>query len=792
MDNRTETPEGIQISPAGPTSASPERNGMGVEGRSGAVMFLSQRTFLGHPIGLYVLFFTEMWERFSYYGMRALLMLYMLNYLRMSQKDASTVYKVYTSFVYVTPIIGGYLADRFLGNKRAVIIGAILMAIGHFLMAFEAEFIFYSALVFLIFGNGMFKPNMSTQVGRLYAANDGRRDGAYTIFYMGINLGAFFAPLVCGWLRLNTVGSYHTGFTMAGIGMVTGLVIYLVGQPFVRELAPGTIMAKPSSEKGSGAASANNREEHIKELSTGVSAKPAVEDKTAADASVLTEAQAEQTPSILGLFAKAVVLFLAGLGVLLILGAPVVWLLKLMDVWDSLMLAIGGGCLLIFSAVAAQVHGGVRDRVYTILILGIFVMFFWAVGEQAGNVLNVWADKNTNCSLWKDPQPPELFPEVAEDAPKDQAGDQAPQKEGQFERFQNMFRLKAKPDKNAGLTTWQRLKKWGEDYLNPISPESFQSINPLAIFVLAPLFAILWVWLDKRGIQPSIPLKMAFGLFFVSASVALMIVAARQEDGRTTVPLKGGQLPQGLVAKPDGTIWPSGRGAPEPYHAGRITFDNKDNTLILQGVLPDTERDLMIEATAPGEFAEKVKKLKEDSENLKDEESAKLTLDKVPDGFDWKFAGLKKSAVEYLSDEHKLIAHKKLGEKEVKGILRAAGQPEFRDTLNSLYLKADTSRVSPWWLFWSYILVTVGELCLSPVGLSMVSKLAPARYSTMLMGVWMLTSAFGNFAAGAAGEQWGKYSPVAFFTVLTIVATAAAVVLLVITRLVRRMMHGVK
>src|SRR6266446_10787816 len=118
----------------------------------------------GHPRGLTTLFFTEMWERFSYYGMRALLMLYMVNYFRWAQKDASTVYKIYTSFVYVTPIIGGYLADRYLGNRRAVIIGAILMAIGHFLMAFEEMPIFMGALLFLILGNGMFKPNMSTQV----------------------------------------------------------------------------------------------------------------------------------------------------------------------------------------------------------------------------------------------------------------------------------------------------------------------------------------------------------------------------------------------------------------------------------------------------------------------------------------------------------------------------------------------------------------------------------------------------------------------------------------------------
>src|SRR5436189_2003734 len=144
---------------------------------------VKQATFLGHPIGLYVLFFTEMWERFSYYGMRGLLMLYMVNYFKWSQKHASLHYKWYTGLVYLTPLVGGYLADRYLGNKRAVIIGATLMAVGHFLMAFEPLPVFYAALVFLILGNGMFKANMSTQVGRLYPQNDPRRDGAYTIFY---------------------------------------------------------------------------------------------------------------------------------------------------------------------------------------------------------------------------------------------------------------------------------------------------------------------------------------------------------------------------------------------------------------------------------------------------------------------------------------------------------------------------------------------------------------------------------------------------------------------------------
>ena len=169
----------------------------------------SPGTFLGHPKGLFILFFTEMWERFSYYGMRALLVLYMVDFFKWTQEDASGIYKWYTSLVYLTPLLGGFLADRYLGNKWAIIFGSLMMAVGHFLMAFEDIWVFYSALGFLILGNGLFKPNMSVQVGRLYAQNDPRRDGAYTIFYMGINLGAFLSPLVCGTLRETPGLGYH-------------------------------------------------------------------------------------------------------------------------------------------------------------------------------------------------------------------------------------------------------------------------------------------------------------------------------------------------------------------------------------------------------------------------------------------------------------------------------------------------------------------------------------------------------------------------------------------------------
>ncbi|HEY1759736.1 MAG TPA: peptide MFS transporter [Bryobacteraceae bacterium] len=216
----------------------------------------TQKTIFGHPAGLFLLFFTEMWERFSYYGMRTLLVLYMVDYLIKRAQDgtthvvgfaglqhviegvygplgvqplASEIYGLYTGFVYLTPLFGGMLADRILGQRKTVVIGGVLMAIGHFLMAIESMFLV--ALLFLIVGNGCFKPNISTQVGGLYPEGDPRLDRAYTIFYAGVNLGAFFSPLVCG--TLGQVYGWHYGFAAAGVGMTFGLLLYLWGQRFL-------------------------------------------------------------------------------------------------------------------------------------------------------------------------------------------------------------------------------------------------------------------------------------------------------------------------------------------------------------------------------------------------------------------------------------------------------------------------------------------------------------------------------------------------------------------------------
>ena len=213
---------------------------------------VTQGDLFGHPRGLTFLFTTEMWERFSYYGMRSLLVLYMTKYLLLAdhsgnvigligvkrglealfgpldvQPLSSQIWGLYTGLIYFTPIFGGLIADRVLGRRRTVVIGAVLMAIGHFMMAVEQLFLF--ALLFLILGSGCFKPNISTQVGGLYAPGDDRRDRAYSIFYVGINVGAFLAPLVCG--TLGEEAGWHYGFAAAGVGMCIGLCIYLYALP---------------------------------------------------------------------------------------------------------------------------------------------------------------------------------------------------------------------------------------------------------------------------------------------------------------------------------------------------------------------------------------------------------------------------------------------------------------------------------------------------------------------------------------------------------------------------------
>jgi len=303
------------------------------------------------PKGLFLLFFVEMWERFSYYGMRALLVLYMVKFLQFSTEKSGQVYGWYTGMVYLTPLLGGYIADRYLGQRKSIIIGAALMALGQFVLMVPSMPFFFGALILLIIGNGFFKPNISTVVGSLYETNDPRRDGGFTIFYMGINLGALFSPLICGTLG-EKVG-WHWGFFSAGVGMVLGLAMYLWGQHALL----GNKCLHPSNPS----------------------------DK-------------KYIPiSLLGLILTFLVISAFQFSGYDIKGMIPGYVYKLLA-----LVALGGMAY----AYAAKPEAGKsslthieKQRIAVIFIMVFFCIFFWAAFEQAGSSLTLFADRETNRML---------------------------------------------------------------------------------------------------------------------------------------------------------------------------------------------------------------------------------------------------------------------------------------------------------------------------------------------------------------------------------------------------------
>lgn len=719
-----------------------------------------QKSFLGHPVGLYILFFTEMWERFSYYGMRALLVLYMTNYFLWTQEDASTVAKWYTSLVYLTPILGGFLADRYLGNKWAIIIGAVSMSIGHFCMAFEHIHIFYAALLFLIIGNGFFKPNMSTQVGRLYPAGDPRRDGAYTIFYMGINLGAFLSPIICGALARTAGLGYHWGFAAAGVGMVIGLLTYLLGLPLIQELPPDLQYEPTEEEKRAQAAHHHGHQ-----------AEPVLTEEQAAVAPSASPGLTAISPMLLGFGAIALLVVFAALAALGAVAPD-----------NAIGLGVGGAISAGISAwILSKQQAGLRDRVLAILILGLFVIFFWGAFEQASNAMNVFADKTTNRYVTAQAPPPDIYPPAA-----------APEKEDGsawakiVHAFANIFQF------------------------NPMATATFQSINPLAIFVLAPLFAWLWTALPRHGINLSIPAKMAIGVFLQGAAFSLMVYSVQFENKPSSVAID--RLPDGVWANSKENNRVVFRDAPDldaddakfaafdkpdPAH-GEVVVGGRlrlaDGRLQMTGVLSDTDRDRILRASVSSDYLRQIRDFARAAAAPKEGDAVSVVrrLENLPAGFDFSFAGVDPEKVTYDAATQTLTAKAELHDREYKLLLQAGTDAKLRDALNQLFITSAAFKVSVWWLVAFYIICTLGELCLSPVGLSMVSKLAPAKYSTMLMGMWLLTSFFGNYLAGLAGESYGTVNPAMYFGVIAGVLFAASLVCFLCVRKVVSMMHGVR
>ncbi len=318
------------------------------------------RAFFGHPRGLALIFGVEMWERFSYYGMRAILVLYLVNGLRWDTARAAGLYGTYTMAVYLTPLAGGYLADRWIGTRRSLFIGGLVIAAGHFALAFPGMGSFYLGLSLIVIGTGFFKPNASTIVGQLYAPGDARRDAGFTLFYMGINLGALLGPLACGYLAQSGRFGWHWGFAAAGVGMVLGLGMYVWGRErYLHGVGEGV-----AGGARQGAARPLDR--------SGAAAEP---DRAAAPRGHAP------THAVLGAAAGAA-------------------LAALLTGVTPLGMVVGAAVGATFGVTVLGTRGDERRRVLALFIIVFFVIFFWAAYEQTGSSMNLFADKNTDLGFF--------------------------------------------------------------------------------------------------------------------------------------------------------------------------------------------------------------------------------------------------------------------------------------------------------------------------------------------------------------------------------------------------------
>ncbi|MES2593399.1 MAG: peptide MFS transporter [Bacteroidota bacterium] len=457
-----------------------------------------------HPKGLYVLFVTEMWERFSYYGMRAIFVLFLTKALLYDKAFASDIYGSYTGLVYLTPLIGGYMADRYWGNRKSIVIGGIMMACGQFFMFMAGSFydnidlariLMMVGLTALILGNGFFKPNISTMVGQLYPKGDKRIDSAFTIFYMGINLGAFLSPLICGGLGdTGNPADFKWGFLAACIGMTVSTILFV----WLKNHYIVTPEGLPV-----GAAPNKNRE--------------------TADIDTVAEAKSEFTT---GQIATWIGIEIALFGLFFFLGQGVIG-----SFIFSLSIAAPG--FIISDRSLTKIE---KQRIWVIFIVAFFVIFFWAAFEQAGASLTFFAEEQTNrevgLHLSKGVLSGIFLVLIA------------------LLAFVGLKVFKGMKNELKGVRELILFLVFGAiAYLlyaivqfpsegaeiESIPASFFQSVNAIAIVIFAPVFSILWTFLGKKNMEPASPYKQSIGLLLLALGYVVIAFGVKGIEPSTKV-----------------------------------------------------------------------------------------------------------------------------------------------------------------------------------------------------------------------------------------------------------------
>ena len=459
--------------------------------------FSQQRQLFGHPIGLYILFMTELWERFSYYGMRAILVLYMVQSatdetnpgLGWDNTNALALYGWYTMLVYVASIPGGILADKFIGQKRSVLVGGILLVAGHGILAVEAVWAFYTGLGLIILGVGALKPNISTMVGGLYKKGDERRDQGFYIFYIGINVGAFLSSLIVSVVA--AVYGWHYGFGLAGIGMAVGLLVYILGQPYIKEV--GNAPLKASENEDENATSLGELFGRLLKspLHLGITLLLAIGSVAFAvlymghgdaEAAVFAGLDIEQLAySLLFLFLSIVV------GILMM--------------------------------VYQDIEGIEKDRFIVLILSYLIVIVFWGAFEQAGGLMNIYTNDKIDrfIPLWM----VDAFFIAGAGALIAKGIADLRKKRDTASLF---FILGAIV---AGFYGYLKFASGLEDPYE-VPTGVFQSVNAFFIMVFATVIGAFWIWWQRSGRESSSLFKMALGTIIMGVGFLFMAQASWQ------------------------------------------------------------------------------------------------------------------------------------------------------------------------------------------------------------------------------------------------------------------------
>ncbi len=683
---------------------------------------------LGHPSGLFVLFFTEMWERFSFYGMRVLL----VNFLTMaaigynpgwewSVENAGALFGTYAMLLYITPIVGGIVADKLTGYRWAVVIGALIMTLGHASMALETEFSLYLGLALLVIGTGFFKPNITSIISEMYKKSPEKKDGAYTIFYMGVNAGAFFGMMLCGYLAEKVGWAY--GFGLAGIFMLLGtLQFWLSGNLF------GHIGAKPSRvHEVEDVQDANNTVAHLEE-----------------------EKQVEK-PNPFTVLDKVLIVICAAIGLGYAINDPMskiagIDLFSAFKIGDfegqyvAVLFALGLFLFLVIGRIL-RYTAVVRDRMIAFIIFAFFTVFFWLSFEQGASSLVIFARDNVDRML-----------------------------SGNSAIIFNII--------NTLLTvipliiiSWVLFLLW---------KKTFNKI-PGSNIVLVICFVFMWVlvgWMLNRD----------FNTVAYDATYSAIEVEEINDKGERVVKyLPISEMTQ--ISESDKIVERTISVAePKTFNIGdKINIIAKDNEGTTFGYLDD---EALIVA-------------RENAKTLsRDNGIVQATITEVKDNnveitVSW-FSILNSFFIivfaSFFSKWWESKYNPSAASKYALGlIIMAIG---FGLLAWGSHGVSGTMKVSMLWLILAYLFHTLGELCLSPVGLSYVSKLVPARMIALMFGMWYLAIAIGNKLAAVLGGQieniTKEYSLSTFFLIFTIVPLAAGVFVFALNPVLKKLMHGVR